>query len=168
MDKTNLRDFYRARSLARWSYVGILVPLIGIILGAMSLSASKHIETKERRAAQRVDDVRRVASWGIALSVAVIVAGGWWGYVYATNVEKANQQAIEQQQREADYEDQQQTINAIGEELRAQELRGQLAACLDEVNNWATSQKVYTTDQASLLLEARQQYINECQIRYSQ
>lgn len=81
MDKDDLESLDRARVTAAWSYLGALVPIVGWILGAISLSNLSSIERpKTAKYARRIQSVRRLAWGGIALSILIACLYGFVVY----------------------------------------------------------------------------------------
>lgn len=65
----------KAESLARWSYIGILLPLIGIIVGGLSLSTLHRIEPETPQERKEVRRIGRVAGVGVTISVILLLIG---------------------------------------------------------------------------------------------
>lgn len=168
MDKHDIQELQRARSLAGWSYAGIFIPILGWILGAMSLSALKHIEPKTPKAAQRIRSVKNLAEGGLCLTSMVVVlwiaVGVWVGHQYQ---EEAERQRVEQQQQEKADEN-----AAIQREVEAQTQRYnrqvELNKCIDGVNEATAkaAKSVYTNADITLLLQFKQQSVQECELKY--
>lgn len=75
MDKEDVRALNRARVMAGWSYLGIIVPLLGWILGGISLSNLSSIETPDMtKAKRRIKSVKKMALGGIVLSTVLALA----------------------------------------------------------------------------------------------
>ncbi|HEX7368609.1 MAG TPA: hypothetical protein VF261_03040 [Candidatus Saccharimonadales bacterium] len=75
--------YYKAQSLAYWSFIGLLIPLLGVILGALSRSRLRSLVSNDPDERAELEHVWRVASWGFGLSVTLlvleIIAGIVWG-----------------------------------------------------------------------------------------
>jgi len=75
-------ELRRAKRLAGWSYVGILMPVVGIVLGALSQSIVKGLpQPKSPNLADRFNGVRSLAMSGIVVSSIFLflsLAGGAW------------------------------------------------------------------------------------------
>lgn len=95
-----VRAFNTARTQAYWSYAGIIIPMIGIILGALSRSTLKELHGNTDDEQQRIDDVASAALGGIIVSiVALVLAVVGYGFWYAefhqaqTDYDRAVEQA---------------------------------------------------------------------------
>lgn len=97
MDQEDLKALNRARVTAGWSYLGVLVPLVGWILGVISLSNLGGIDTNiTEKAKRRVKAVKNLAVGGIVLSSVVAVLFGSltvWGAYVGNKEQKQAQQA---------------------------------------------------------------------------
>ncbi len=90
MDKEDIAALNRARVTAGWSYLGALIPLIGFILGGISLSNLSAIESPiSEKALRRIRGVRKMAYGGLSLSFAVAVIYGSTTYITINNNNKA-------------------------------------------------------------------------------
>ncbi|MGB4768121.1 MAG: hypothetical protein WBP22_02580 [Candidatus Saccharimonas sp.] len=78
MDKEDVAALNRARNTGGWSYLGAIIPLVGLILGIISLSNIASIEPPEdsKKAIRRIRGVRRLALGGIALSIGFMLLYG--------------------------------------------------------------------------------------------
>ena len=81
--------FGKGKQYAYLSYLGLVIPIVGIILGSMSLSTLKEIVATDQSDARELRSARRHARWGIGLSIAYItlVLLGWiiWSLTPATS-----------------------------------------------------------------------------------
>lgn len=66
-------DISKAESLAHWSFIGILFPVIGIIVGSASLSRIRDIEGDNAVEEQRLARIRHTAGVGIGISIFLIL-----------------------------------------------------------------------------------------------
>lgn len=89
-------DANKALSLAMWSYLGLIVPLIGLILGGYSLSLVKGLPT-EGKIGRKVKSARRHSKVAIFLSILIAVS---WGVLYSMNVQAEKEAIIKQEQHE--------------------------------------------------------------------
>lgn len=65
--------YYKAQTLAYWSFIGFLVPIAGIILGALSKSRLEYIVANTEDDQYRLSHVRRLANWGQGISIFLLV-----------------------------------------------------------------------------------------------
>lgn len=77
--------FYKAQSLAYWSFCGLIIPLVGVILGAMSKSRLRLLSSGNPEEQSEIERTRRIASWGFGISLALLViyviAAITWGII---------------------------------------------------------------------------------------
>lgn len=64
----NIYDKLQADSWAGWSFVGIIIPIVGWIMGGMSLSKLKYYSAQDSAEQIQVNNIRSEATWGIILS----------------------------------------------------------------------------------------------------
>lgn len=100
-----LQAFYNAQLMAYWSLVGLVVPVVGIILGGMSLSKLNQLSPSSD---DEYDDIRRAkkfAGWGVALSIitVLVVFSLWLWFTYRAD-QKIRQadQTIQQSAQDAE------------------------------------------------------------------
>ena len=164
MNEHDIHDLRKARSLAGWSYLGILIPLLGWILGAISLSTSKYLEPKTIKAENRVQSVRHLA-WG-AIVVSTIVFAIYVGLGILT-MHTAKQEAARVQEEQAK---QQQAQNNAEAQAKTAEFMRQtnLSNCLNGVDDWYSTnvKRVTTVFQEQNLLTQKQQEIDKCNLLY--
>ena len=87
MDIEDRNTLNRARVAAGWSYLGLILPLIGWILGLISLSNLSSIDSKDTRKFERsIKFVKNMAIGGIVLSTAVFLMYVTAYYRYRLNV----------------------------------------------------------------------------------
>lgn len=67
------RDLERANSLANWSFVGLVIPLVGWILAGLSKSHLKNLQPTNEAELRRIIQVRNKTNLSILLSVSVVV-----------------------------------------------------------------------------------------------
>lgn len=97
MRELDRHDLRRADSLASWSFIGLVVPLIGWILAGLSKSTLRRIEGDDERTQREVTRINKKASISILISVFVVIAYvAFYAWVY-----KENERLIELQQNEA-------------------------------------------------------------------
>jgi hypothetical protein len=65
--------FYKTQALAYWSFIGLLIPIIGIITGTMAVSRLSQLRASDREELRLISKTKNVAVWGIVLSSAVMV-----------------------------------------------------------------------------------------------
>jgi hypothetical protein len=140
-----LHDTRKAQSLASWSYIGILIPLVGIILGIMSLSLSKTIPDIGKLG-ERVDRSRDKAHAGLALSIFVAII---WGCFTAYLVLHSPQQSQASQQTNTSQSSADTSLNT----------------CLNNVDSWWNTNAT-TNGVAVDLLSNYTEQITECQTEY--
>jgi hypothetical protein len=102
-------DARRAQSLAGWSYVGLVIPLIGWILAGMSLSTSKDLP-REGKIGKRRQSARSNATLSILLSVVVAFI---WVVAIANTSSSAKQQKALQTTQAAQQQTQDASQSAI-------------------------------------------------------
>jgi hypothetical protein len=77
--------FYKAQSLAYWSYIGILIPLVGVILGSLSKSRLRLLHGGSDEEVNELERIWRIASWGFGISLTLfilqIIAAITWGVI---------------------------------------------------------------------------------------
>ena len=104
MDREDRNSLNRARVTAGWSYLGSLVPIVGLILGAISLSNLGAIDKPDTsKARKRINSVKKLAVGGIVLSILV---GLLYGGLTAWNIQASNKQQIRAQQVKANQDEQ--------------------------------------------------------------
>lgn len=104
-----LEAYYKAQSLAYWSFIGLVVPIIGIILALVSRSRLRALTGKDQDEEDRLDHAYRIAGWGLGISITLlifyVVIGGAIGY------QSAHQSQLAQQALQKARQQQQQSIN---------------------------------------------------------
>lgn len=96
MDKENAKAVNRARVTASWSYLGLVVPLVGWILGANSLSNLSSIDVKYADNNKRtIKSVKKMAIGGILLSTAVFLTYIGVFYNHRQSVQKDDKSIIQ-------------------------------------------------------------------------
>jgi hypothetical protein len=165
--QTALQVFRKARTLAQWSYIGVLLPLLGVILGLVSRSMLKTLNPTNDKEISSVSSAKRVAGWGIAVSVVMFLVWsglGSWGLSVQREAER--QEALAQEQERQAMED----ANKAATDNQAQRYLQQmnLNECLDSVDKWVAenNKQVTTIYQEQNLLQAKQQEVEECKLRY--
>ena len=90
MDKEDIRTLRSGRTTACWSYVGALIPIIGWILGGISLSTLNSIdEPKTDLAKIKISKAKKLAVGGIILSTVVALFYGGATILVAQSNHKA-------------------------------------------------------------------------------
>lgn len=106
MDRTDKQLLHKARSLAGWSFLGIGMPIIGFILGGMSISTLNSIDLLSGRSKAMTKPVRKIAWTGIIVSLISLIATigvAVWGYNYLlTEQRKAEDTARQEAQQQID------------------------------------------------------------------
>ncbi|MBX7268812.1 hypothetical protein KIF24_24185 [Micromonospora sp. Llam7] len=173
MDKHDRRELERADSLANWSFVGILVPIVGWVLAGLSNSTVKRlpVPTSENDVAKlRSVNSKIVASVAtsvsiVVLSLAFMVYGIFLIQEAETQVRKeAESQAVEVEQKTLyDQWQQEQTQQAA------------LETCLQQADSrypWqsvqADSQRdpANTQNYVNLYYKIKGEEENSCRARY--
>ena len=96
MDKENAKAVNRARVTASWSYLGLVVPLVGWILGANSLSNLSSIDVKYANNNKRtIKSVKKMAIGGILLSTAVFLTYIGVFYNHRLSIQKDDKSIIQ-------------------------------------------------------------------------
>jgi hypothetical protein len=145
----------KALNIAIASIFGAIIPIIGLLLGIISLTISANIKDKDH-----VKTAKLIASIGIAISV---LAGIGYGMIAYNNYEaNLKQQKIEDNTRL------QNSLEQRRLELEKENKKAQFDQCIANVENWyksnATGYRSYEYWQ--LLIQRKQQLLNECQIKY--
>lgn len=154
----------RAKSLASWSFVGVLAPIVGVILGFMSRSTLNELKPTSSDDVKNINKIRNLANWGLVVSTIVFVlyfAGGMWAYnVAKTAQEEERQRTATELRQQQEAAEQAQT----GEETR----RFLLQQCLNETDDWYNNnlKNVTTVYQEQNLIQQRQQEIDKCEMLY--
>jgi hypothetical protein len=65
--------FYKAQTLAYWSFSGLIIPIVGVILGAMSRSRLRLLTSNNADEQAEIDRTRRVATWGFGVSLGLLI-----------------------------------------------------------------------------------------------
>lgn len=65
----------KAESRARWSFIGILFPLIGVIIGLISLSTLKRVQASAPEKRKEATHIKSLAWTGIVVSLVVMGLG---------------------------------------------------------------------------------------------
>lgn len=95
------KDIEKGNFYANWSFVGIIFPIAGWILGAMSLQKSGY-EVKSRRQRMEISNIQAKAWWGIALStIAFISIVSIQLYNISLANEADQQEAVQQQAKDS-------------------------------------------------------------------
>lgn len=68
MDKPTDKHYDRAASLARWSYIGLFIPVVGIIMAGVALSTIKDSQSSPNK----IEKIRRIARLALLLSILVM------------------------------------------------------------------------------------------------
>lgn len=176
MDAEDIQDLRRARTLAGWAYLGLVIPIVGWILGGMSLSASKYIEPKTIKARKRVESVQALAWGSILLSIVAFASYIGVGVLSARAADKHEQQLMHQKAKEQraneaqasyDVQLQYQTEQRAAQEEASR--KAQLQACVDDVNDRAqkAAQSAYNSSDFAMILQFKEQYTHDCEVRYA-
>lgn len=161
MDEHDIQDLRKARSLAGWSYLGIILPLLGWILAGISLATSKHLEPKTTKAERRVRSVRRSAIWGMVISTVMFILYASLGVWTSYNNNREIKEQVKQQAQQAEQAANVERINAQSRQLL-------LSNCLDNVDKWYKEnvEGLTTVFQEQNLLEQKAQEIDKCRLLY--
>jgi len=92
------QTFDKARQYAYWSYTGLLIPVIGIILSALSLSTLKALKPTRDEEAEYYR-VKQVAEVGMRLSVVLLVLSIAGAIIWAVNYVQAQNKLNQAQQQ---------------------------------------------------------------------
>lgn len=158
----------KARKIAAWSYVGLLSPLVGWVLGGISkslvngLEAPTSVLARDHRAS-----IKTIANVGIWLStvaaLAYVVLGVWANVLVRQQISDAEAKTTEAAQQ---VQLQQTAADSLG--FKKESHQRALSGCLDRVTEWFNQNyaNVTTVYQEQNLLTSKQQQIQECQLRY--
>lgn len=160
------QEIKKARSLANWSFVGLFIPIAGWILAGIASSSVKHIHPKDRIMEREIKRVKSRVHTSVSLSI-IICAIGVGLSIWGVNIlnEQIRQEQAAQKQTELEQS------QRASEEYRQNNLQKQLlSSCLDNANTWYSDnvKNVTTVYQEQNLLTQKQQYMNDCQLRYAQ
>jgi large-conductance mechanosensitive channel len=111
----------KAESRARWSYIGILLPLIGIIVGCMAQSTLRRVEPMTTAEQKEVRRINRIATGGIVVSTILFLIGVFFIFVFINAIKAVNH-----------------TVNTTDPTSSAQSSR-------DEVTSQLAGAKIYKT-----------------------
>jgi amino acid transporter len=67
------RVFEKGETLAHLSYLGLVIPMLGIVLGAMSLHTINPLCATNEDDAYKIHKAKLHAKWGIGLSIVSII-----------------------------------------------------------------------------------------------
>lgn len=83
------KQFRRAQLLARWSYIGIIVPILGLVFGELSRAMIKDLPNNNSEKCRRVNNLALGGSIisGIILAVSILVV-----WVVLTSTEPKTEQ----------------------------------------------------------------------------
>jgi hypothetical protein len=65
--------YYKAQTLAYWSFAGLFIPLLGVILGAIARSRLRLIVGSNQNEQHEIDRIRRIAGWGYGISLTIFI-----------------------------------------------------------------------------------------------
>jgi hypothetical protein len=156
-DRTTNEDFLdarRAQTLAGWSYIGIVIPLVGWILAGMSLSVSKDLPTNGK-----IGKRRRSARSNATLSILLSVVAS---FIWIGVIDNAASSSKQQQSQQAVQSTPAQTVD---------NQQAALQACIDQAHReWdgdiaiaegGLDQEPYNFDKSQL-----DQQLNLCHEQY--
>lgn len=164
MPDYTVREIRKANSLANWSFIGIIAPLIGWVLAGVASSSLKDLPELDVHRQRRIDSIRAKIRTSVTLSIIVLAVGGaiggWIGYEAYLASQRAEAQIVEDK-RDADWEAQQQKSQTRLRQMMLNE-------CLDNVDSWFQEnyKSVTTVYQEQNLLESKNQEVEECKLRY--
>ncbi|WP_159054655.1 hypothetical protein [Streptomyces dysideae] len=144
-------------TLNGWGALGLLMPLVGIILYGISHSRSNKllqlIDDKQREKYRSLIHGRKVVSTVMTL-------------ICATSIVVLLLVAFFANQRDTSYSTTTTTTPIPSEITPPVDSRQELNQCIDDVNSSIAEMKPQTYEEMTVILELRQQRVNECQIRY--
>ncbi len=73
MNKFELRFFIKGKKLANWSYVGVVVPILGLAFGYIAKSILRDIPEQDERVEHRINELISRANAGIFWSYFMMV-----------------------------------------------------------------------------------------------
>lgn len=101
MSDYTAREIRKANTLANWSFVGVITPLVGWILAAIANSSLKDLSDVDERRQRRINSIKDKLAFSITLSILVLILWGALGVWYNSSLQKeAQRQAAEQAQQE--------------------------------------------------------------------
>lgn len=143
-----VHDVRKAQSLAAWSYVGLIIPLLGWILAGISLSLTKSIPDVGNLG-ERTQRVRSNAHVSITLSVIITLI---WVIILSVACMNGHNQQTNQIDQTTTQSSQSSNLATLG-------------TCLDNVDSWFDTNG--TTNGLALdLLSNKEQQVSECQSEY--
>lgn len=159
----------KARKMANWSFVGLLNPLVGWVLGGISkslvngLEPPRSIVARDYRAATKT--AANVGIWLSTLAAVGYVGLGVWANQLVGQQAQASATHVAELERQIEMKvDTSDSLNLYRQESQQHALNG----CLDRVTEWFNQNyaNVTTIYQEQNLLTAKQQQIQECQLRH--
>lgn len=153
-------SFNQANSWANWSFMGMIIPVVGWVFGIKSLMRISKITPKTNEDVRTFQNIQTKAWWGLVLATLTAGIVIWVRY----DSYKLAQQSAEDLQRTTVTQQQQAAIESSAIEAQQQ----LLIDCLDQTETWYrdNSGGSNTDDYWNRLLELRKQYISECYARY--
>lgn len=150
------RDFLAARSLSRWSFVGVIWPYIAWMLIILSFGKLRHIEDSRLRKKARGVQTVLIAS----LCLSILAAGAQVAFLVWAYNDSQNTQAITQQAPA--------TSAPVAKVNNADPLGFNRDNCFNAADKTYddSRQHVTTIDQLNALLAEKQQAVSECNTRY--
>lgn len=151
-------------TLNGWGLLGIIFPIVGIICYGIAHSRAKKLllflDDDQNKKFRRIVHGKRTFSL-VMMIICILIAAFWAFYTFAVldNISKdSTQDTVQSQQVERETE------ANIQEWTNKQNLQ----ECLDNTDKWYNENipNVTTIYQEQNLMSMRQQYVNECQIRY--
>lgn len=151
-------------TLNGWGLLGIFIPLIGIICYGIAHSRAKKLllflDDSQNKKFRKTVHGKRTFSL-VMMTICILIAIFWAFYTFAVLDNISKESAIDTMQTQ---EIEQETEANIQEWTNKQNLQ----ECVDNTDKWYNEniQNVTTVYQEQNLISMRQQYVNECQIRY--
>lgn len=154
----------RAFTVSIIALVGFFIPILGIILALVALGINGGVEAHSRKMESRKTTVSAIAVIAIVLS---LLAGFVYYSLYKHNQTEAREQAEMQVEAEQNAQQAQAELQAQQEFQRQTDLNNCLSDVDDRIKQ-ATSGSRLTYEDAQLILQFRQQFIDECNQKYAQ
>lgn len=108
MNKYEKLNYRKARKLINWSFIGILIPILGIPLAAIGKSILKDLPGQESEIiTDRIEQLNGRGSIGLFLSCLFLISGvalGVWSVQYNKHTVSANEKIIKDSSWQVGYD----------------------------------------------------------------
>jgi len=140
--RQNRDDANKAVSLASWSYIGLIVPLIGWILAGYSLSLSSGLP-RIGIIGRKVRSARRNAGISIVLSILIVI---FWTGIYVFGVREAHKQDLQKEQAQQQAQKDQEQSQQFQQQIKQTTLDNCLKQADDNYTNYVKLNGTHVKD----------------------